>query len=92
MDDVVKYIRMCRNTLCEIITAYDMKDFAAEQKTLKKKCASIQEDIAEVKKQLQTLFSQKIKDLAGNPDNEDLIKESYDSIQQDLTARIHALN
>ncbi len=91
MDDVVKYIRMCRNTLCEIIATYDMKDFVAEQKTLEEKCASIQEDIAEVKKQLQTLFSQKIKDIAGNPDNEDLIKESYDSIQQDLTARIHAL-
>lgn len=26
-----------------------------------------------------------------NPDNEELIKETYDSIQQELTARVHAL-
>lgn len=91
MEDAVNYIRMCRNALCEVIAAYDMKDFAAEQKTVEEKRAAVREDIAEVKKQLRALFSQKIKDIAGNPDNEDLIKESYDSIQQDLTARIHAL-
>ena len=91
MEDVVHYIRLCRNALCEVISAYDMKDFAAEQKTAEEKCIAVREDIEAVKKQLRTLFSQKIKDIADNPDNEDLIKESYDSIQQDLTARIHAL-
>lgn len=91
MEDAVSYIRMCRNALCEMIAAYDMKDFAAEQKTIEEKCIAIRKDIDEVKKQLRTLFSQKIKDIASNPDNEDLIKESYESIQQDLTARVHAL-
>lgn len=91
MDDVVRYIRICRNALCEVITAYDIKDFAAEQKTVEEKCASIQAEIDEVKHQLRTLFSQKIKDISSNPGNEALIKESYDSIQQELTARVHAL-
>ena len=91
MDDVVRYIRMCRNALCDVIAAYDIKDFAAEQKTVEEKCASIQAEIDEVKHQLRTLFSQKIKDISSNPGNEALIKESYDSIQQELTARVHAL-
>ena len=58
---------------------------------MEEKCTAIQGDIDDVKKQLRALFSQKIKDIASNPENEDLIKESYDSIQQELTARIHAL-
>ncbi len=91
MEDVVHYIRMCRNALWEAIAAYDMKDFTAEQNTAEEKCTAIREDIEAVKKQLRTLFSQKIKDIASNPDNEYLIKESYDSIQQDLTAQIEAL-
>ncbi|MDE7311439.1 MAG: recombinase family protein [Eubacterium sp.] len=91
MTDIANYIRMCRNALCEVIAAYDRNDFEAEQKTIEETCIAVSEDIDEVKKQLQTLFSQKIKDIAANPDNEDLIKESYDSIQQNLTARIRAL-
>lgn len=89
MEDVVNYIRMCRNTLCEVIAAYDMKDFTAAKKSVEEKCIAILKDIDDLKKQLRVLFSQKIKDIAGNPDNEDLIKESYDSLQQNLTARIH---
>lgn len=91
MRDVVNYIRMCRNALCEVIATYDMKDFTAEKKSMEEKCAAIQEDIDDAKKQLRALFSQKIKDIACNPENENLIKGSYDSIQQDLMARIHAL-
>ena len=91
MQDVVNYIRMCRNALCEVIASYNMKDFTAGQKTVEEKCTAVRENIAEVKKQLQALLSQKIRDIANNPDNEALIRESYDSIQQDLTARIHAL-
>lgn len=91
MEDVVSYVRMCRNALCEIISAYDMKDFTAEKKSAEEKYTAVLKDIDDVKKQLRALFSQKIKDIAGNPDKEDLIKESYDLIQQDLTARIHAL-
>ena len=91
MEDVVNYIRMCRNALEEAIASYDISDFTAEQKTAEEKCSGIKETIAAAKKQLRILFTQKIKDLADNPGNEDLIKESYDSIQQDLTARIQAL-
>lgn len=91
MKDVVNYIRMCRNALCEVIATYDMKDFTTEKKSVEEKCITILKDIDDVKKQLRTLFSQKIKDIASNPDNKDLIKESYDFIQQDLMARLHAL-
>lgn len=91
MEDVVNYIRMCRNALCDVIATYDMRDFSAEKKSVAEKCTAIQEEINGVKKQLKALFTQKVRDIALNPDNEELIKETYDSIQQELTARVHAL-
>lgn len=91
MEDVVNYIRMCRNALCDVIATYDMRDFSAEKKSVAEKCTAIQEEINGVKKKLKALFTQKVRDIALNPDNEELIKETYDSIQQELTARVHAL-
>ena len=34
MEDVLTYIKMCRNALCEVIATYDLKDFEAEKKTV----------------------------------------------------------
>ena len=30
MEDVLTYIKMCRNALCEVIATYDLKDFEAD--------------------------------------------------------------
>ena len=37
MEDVLTYIKMCRNALCEVISTYDLKDFEAEKKTIEEK-------------------------------------------------------
>ena len=37
MEDVLTYIKMCRNALCEVIATYDLKDFEAEKKTVEEK-------------------------------------------------------
>lgn len=91
MEDVVNYIRMYRNIFGKAIAACNINEFTAEKKSVEEKYAAVIEEISEVKGQLRTLFAQKIKDLAGSPDSEELIKESYDLIQQDLTARIQTL-
>lgn len=91
MEDVVNYIQLCRDSLHEMIAAYDMKDFESEKKSVEEKRADIQQMISEQKKQLKTLFSQKLKDLAVSPDNEDIINETYASLQQDILADIHSL-
>ena len=91
MEDVVNYIRLCRDSLQEMIAAYDMKDFEAEKKSVEEKRSDIQQMISEQKKQLKTLFSQKVKDLAVSPDNEAIIHETYASLQQDILANIHGL-
>ena len=91
MEDVLTYIKMCRNALCEIISTYDLKDFEAEKKTIEEKRQELHSAINKRKSQLKVLLTQKVKDLAIAAGNEDLINETYASMQKDLFAQIHGL-
>lgn len=91
MEDVLNYMKMCREALCEVISTYDMRDFEAEKKTLAEKRQDIQEAIQNRKNQLKILLTQKIKDLSIASENEELIHETYDSMQKDLLEQIHGL-
>lgn len=91
MNDVITYVRLCRDTLCEVIATYDMKDFESEKKSVEDKRTELQTAISTQKKQLKALFAQKIKDLSVNPDNEELITETYEGLQNDILVRIHSL-
>lgn len=91
IEAMVYYLQVCRNTLYHKLSSYDRKEFKAEVKTTAKKAIAIQDEIDESKQMLQTLLIQKINDISANPDKERLIKESYDSIQLNLTAHISTL-
>lgn len=91
MEDVLTYIKMCRNALCEVIATYDLKDFEAEKKSIEEKCQELHTAISERKNQLKVLLTQKVKDLSVAAGNEELINETYDSMQKDLLAQIHGL-
>ncbi|MCD8082646.1 MAG: recombinase family protein, partial [Clostridiales bacterium] len=91
MEDILTYIKMCRNALCEVIATYDRKDFEAEKKSPEEKRQELNAAINERKGQLKILFTQKVKDLAVAAGNEDLVNEAYDSMQKDLFAQIHGL-
>lgn len=91
MEDVLTYIKMCRNALCEVIATYDLKDFEAEKKSIEEKRQELHTAISERKNQLKVLLTQKVKDLSVAAGNEELINETYDSLQQDLLAQIHGL-
>ena len=91
MEDVLTYIKMCRNALYEVIATYDLKDFEAEKKSIEEKRQELHTAISERKNQLKVLLTQKVKDLAVAAGNEELINETYDSMQKDLLAQIHGL-
>ena len=77
MEDVVTYIKLCRNALSEVIATYDMKDFDSEKRTVEEKRSEIQNQINERKKQLKVLFTQKVKDLSNAHGNEDIRKQKF---------------
>ncbi len=50
MEDVLTYIKMCRNALCEVISTYDLKDFEAEKKTVEEKRQELHGEISMTEK------------------------------------------
>lgn len=91
MKDVLTYIKLCRDSLCEVISTYNMEDFDSEKKSVEEKRVEIQNSIDEQKKQLKMLFTQKVKDLANAYGNEEIINETYDALQKDIIEQIHRL-
>ncbi|WFR55912.1 recombinase family protein [Anaerocolumna sp. AGMB13025] len=88
INDVTKYISLCRNTLSEIIKTYDMKDFVQEIETVELKRNKIKELIHDNKKQLKIMISQKVKDISDGADLA-IINDAYESLQGEILAKIH---
>lgn len=91
MQDVLTYIKLCRDSLCEVIATYDIEDFNSEKRSIEDKRKEILSSIEEQKKQLKMLFTQKVKDLANASGNEEIINETYDALQKDIFEQIHKL-
>lgn len=95
MEDVLNYVKLCRNALHETIAAYDLKDFEKEKKSSEEKQPGLQFVIAEKKSQLKlllrVLLAQKVKDLSVSSENEALICEAYEALQNELISQIHDL-
>ena len=95
MKDVLNYVKLCRNSLGEVIAAYDPKDFEKKKKSVEEKQQELQlvleEKKAQLKLLLKMLLTQKIKDLSVSVGNEGLISEVYEALQNDLFSQIHNL-
>ena len=91
MQDVLTYLKLCRNSLYEVIYTYNIEDFDSERKSVEDKRKDIQDSIAIAKKQLKALFTQKVRDLANASGNEDIVNETYDALQKDLMEQIREL-
>ena len=90
-EDIITYIKLCRNSLCETIAAYDLENSDFQKQTVEEKSFEIQQHILEYKKQLNILFHQKIRDLSNTNGNEDIINESYDTLQEKIFSQIDEL-
>jgi DNA invertase Pin-like site-specific DNA recombinase len=91
INDVINYIKLCRDSLSEMILTYDMNDFIKQHETLEYKKQYLISSINEHKCQLKTIIAQKIKDLSVSPQNADIINETYMSIQESIMANIHGI-
>lgn len=91
INDLIYYLQVCQSTLYHELSSYNRKEFESDIKPTTEKAAFLQNEIVTAKKKLQMLLVQKINDISASPDREKLIKESYDSIQQELTAHIYTL-
>lgn len=91
MKEVMNYLRLCRICMHEEMASYDMEEPGHERKSAEKKREELQSAVEEQKILLKTLLAQKIRDLSSMPDNQEPVKESYDILQKEITARILGL-
>lgn len=86
MGDVVTYISLCRNALSEVIATYDMKDFDSEKITLEEKLYCKSNNIQNAKKPVKSSFhTEKSEIYPIAHGNEDIVNETYDALQQDIS-------
>ena len=90
-EDILAYLEACRTIFQSAIKAIDIDDAGQEGQDLPRRRLEIKRQLEKEKNQLRLLLSQKIKDIASHPENEDIITEGYQTVQDDLSARIRAL-
>ena len=60
MEDVVGYIKMCRNALCGVIASCDLHDFETEKRTTIETRQKIKREIQNREEQIKILLTQKV--------------------------------
>lgn len=87
-EDVITYIKLCKDALSEVIKTYDLSDMEKERKSMETRRQSLLESIEYHKSQLKAVLSQKVNDITYGADAS-LINETYTMLQEDILARIH---
>lgn len=85
--DIIRYIKLCRDTLIEVIKTYDLEDLENERLSIKSKRSSLKELIAFNKKQLKTLIAQKIKEISSEAEI-NIINETYEDLQKEIITQL----
>ena len=92
LDSVLKdYIQLVKLN-CQDMIAELEKTIASEEATVKdsdKLIKLLEKNLADAKEELKALKKQKIKDIARNPEDEDVIVETYSELEEEATHRIY---
>jgi len=88
LEDILHYIKVCRNSLGEVISSYNVKDMDVKQRSAEEKKNDLRKLIEDRKKELKVLLVQKTRDLANAGEKEDIINESYDAVWKDILSQI----
>lgn len=91
MEDITVYMQLCKKTLDRCLTEQDLQEISPPPTPAAETADTIRNETTRIKEQLHMLLTQKIKDMARHPDRKEFFGEAYDSLQQQLIARIDAL-
>ncbi len=92
LDSVLKdYVRLIKQNCQSIISELE-KTIAVEGESVKdsdKIIKILEKQLDSAKEELKALKKQKIKDICKNPDDEDLIEETYRELEEEVTHKIY---
>ena len=88
MDALVKYLTLCRDSLADIIQNFDLSTPPAPAYSTDDSQQRLENELKRIKKELNTLVAQKVKELTANPEMAEIINETYASLQAEKMERI----
>lgn len=91
MDALVKYLTLCRDSLADIIQNFDLSNLKAPTYSADDSLQRLENELENIKKELKTLITQKVKELTTNPGMAEIINETYASLQTEKMERISAI-
>lgn len=89
VQDVITYIRLCRDTLTDSIKAYGREELRGKKEQWEQEREALITSMEIRKKELKTLISQKIRDISKEAENAQVIRDSYEQLQKELSDKIH---
>ncbi len=90
MDALVKYLTLCRDSLADIIQNFDLSNLKALTYSADDSQQRLESELENIKEELKTLITQKVKELTANPGMAEIIDEAYASLQTEKMERISA--
>lgn len=91
VDALIKYLTLCRDSLADIIQNFDLSKLKVETFSADDSQQRLESELEKVKEELKTLITQKIKEITANPSMNEIINETYASLQADKVERISAI-
>ena len=91
VDALIKYLTLCRDSLADMIQNFDLSKLKADTFSADDSQQRLEIELEKLKKELKTLVTQKIKEITANPDMNEIINETYASLQADKMERISAI-
>ena len=91
VDALIKYLTLCRDSLADMIQNFDLSKLKADTFSADDSQQRLEIELEKLKKELKTLVTQKIKEITANPDMNQIINETYASLQADKMECISAI-
>lgn len=91
VDALIKYLTLCRDSLADMIQNFDLSKLKADTFSADDSQQRLEIELEKLKKELKTLVTQKIKEITANPDMNEIINETYASLQADKMECISAI-
>ncbi len=91
VDALIKYLTLCRDSLTHILQNFDLSALRAPTYSANDSQQRLKNELERIKKELKTLITQKVTELAENPGMAEIINETYASLQSEKMERILAI-
>lgn len=91
LDALIQYLSLCRDSLADDIKDFNVSALKNETYTLSDSRERVEDELSMAMNKLKLLTSQKIKELAANPGKDQIIEETYASLQLEEMERISSI-